>query len=140
MAYEKRYKTVVPILRPAGVERFATLDDMLAGEGIRDYMIARWLGRESFERTAAGDCLELVEYSERLVPIDEVNPLLAEQLGRPVDDFEWFEFSGLGRLDQDKFDWFAAEFKWKCDEWLAAERAHFHALDVEHQAATAGGA
>ena len=130
MAYEKRYKTVVPILRPAGVERFASLDEMLAGEGIPDYMVARWLGRESFETTAAGDRLDLVEYSERLVPIDEVNPLLAEVLGRPIDDFEWFEFSGLGRLDQDKFDWFAAEFRYHCERWLAAERAHLTAVDV----------
>lgn len=130
MPYEKRYKTVVPVPRPVDVEPFASIDDMLAGEAVPEYMIARWLGRESFERTAAGDRLELVEYSERLVPIGEVNPVLADMLGAPVEEFEWFEFSGLGRLDQDAFDWFTAEFVWHCEEWLAAERAHFDALDA----------
>lgn len=141
MAYQKRYKTVVPIPRPAGVE---PLTELGGDDEHQDYTLARWLGRESFENTAAGDRLELVEYAERLVPLDELNPLLSEQLGRPIDDFEWFEFSGLGRLDQDLFDYFAAEFKWQCDEWLAAERAHRKALDAggadEHQGAIAGGA
>lgn len=143
MAYEKHYKTVVPVLRPAGMEPPASLDDLLNGEGHPDYLVARWLGRESFEETAAGDRLELVEYAERLVPIADVNPLLAEHLGRPVGDFDWFEFSGLGRLDKDAFDWFAAEFVWNCEEWLAAERAHLEAVDaagVEHQGDNAGGA
>lgn len=132
MPYQKRYKTVVPILRPAGVE---PLTELGADDEHLDYTRARWLGRETFENTAADDRLDLIEYAERLVPIDEVNPLLSEQLGRPVGDFEWFEFSGLGQLDQDAFDYFAAEFKWNCDEWLAAERAHLTALDAEHQGA-----
>lgn len=127
MAFEKRYKTVVPVPRPGGVARLSALG------GPREpvvYRIARWLGRESFENTAAGDRLDLVEYAERLVPITEVNPLLAEKLGRPVEDFEWFEFTGLGRLDQAKFDWFAAEFRWQCQQWLDAERAYFDAVDA----------
>lgn len=127
MPYEKRYKTVVPVLRPDGIEPL----QVLGGDGEHlDYQTARWLGRESFEHTAANDRLDLVEYAERLVPITEVNPLLAETLGRPVEEFEWFEFSGLGRLDQVKFDWCAAEFKWWCTEWLAAERAYYDALDA----------
>lgn len=140
--FEKRYKTVVPVLRPAGVAVFASIEDLLANEAVPDYMVARWLGRESFENLAADERLELVEYSERLVPVDEVNPTLADMLGRPVGDFEWFEFSGLGRLDQDKFDYFTAEFVWQCEEWLAAERAHLEALDagdVEHLDDNAGG-
>lgn len=124
--FEKRYRTVVPIPRPAGVERLTVLG---ADDEHQDYTIARWLARESFERTAAGDRLDLVEYSERLVPLDEVDPRLFETLG-PLDGFEWFEFSGLGRLDQDKFDYFAAEFTWKCEEWLRAEREHLDALDA----------
>lgn len=127
MPYEKRYKTVVPVPRPAGVGRLSALGR--PGEHL-DYRTARWLGRESFERTAAGDRLDLVEYSERLVPIADVNPLLSETLGRPVEDFEWFEFTGLGRLDQAKFDWFSAEFVWQCRQWLNAERAYFDALDA----------
>ena len=135
--FEKRYKTVVPIPLPAGYPRPATIDDMLAGEGHPDMLLARWLGRESFERTAAGDRLELVEYHERIVPLDEVDPRLADMVG-PLDGFVWFEFSGLGRLNQDLFDWFAAEFVWHCEEWLAAERAYLEARDVEHQADTGG--
>lgn len=128
MAYEKRYKTVVPIPLPDGYPRPETIDDLADREGHPDLILARWLGRESFEKTAAGDRLDLVEYHERIVPLADVDPRLAEKLG-PLDAFVWFEFSGLGRLDQDKFDWFAAEFTWKCEEWLAAERAHLDALD-----------
>src|SRR6478735_9972719 len=125
--FEKRYKTVVPIPLPVGVDR----PDTLGGDDEhQDFAIARWLGRESFERTAAGDRLDLVEYHERLIPLDQVDPRLAEVLG-PLDGFVWFEFSGLGRLDQAKFDWFAAEFQWNCDEWLRAEREHLDALDAE---------
>ena len=140
--FEKRYKTVVPVLRPDGMEPPASIDDVLSGEGHPDYLIARWLGRESFENLAAEERLDLGEYDERLVPIDEVNPTLADMLGRPVGDFDWFEFSGLGRLDQDKFDYFTAEIVWQCEEWLAAERAHLDALDagdVEHLDDNAGG-
>lgn len=124
--FEKRYKTVVPIPLPAGVDRPDTIDEATH----QDFAIARWLGRESFENTAAGDRLDLVEYSERLIPLDEVDPRLADVLSGPIDSFVWFGFEGLGRLDQDAFDYFAAEFKWKCDEWLAAEAAHLDALDA----------
>ncbi|QFG09975.1 minor tail protein [Mycobacterium phage Antsirabe] len=124
MAYEKRYKTVVPIPRGPVETRE------------QDQAIARWLARESFENTVAGDRLELVEYEERQLAVEDIPPTMAELLGAPVDSFDWFEFSGLGRLNQDQFDYFAAEFKWKCDEWLAAERAHLAALDE----AAAGGA
>lgn len=137
--FEKRYKTVVPVLRPAGFLPPVSLEDILNGEGHPDYLIARWLGRESFENLAAEERLDLVEYAERLVPIEEVNPLLADMLGRPVGDFDWFEFSGLGRLDQDKFDYFSAEFVWKCEQWLDAKRAWLESCDAEHLADNAGG-
>lgn len=122
---------MVPIPRPEGVEPLTVLG---GDDEHQDYAIARWLARESFENTAAGDRLDLVEYAERLVPHAEVNPLLSEQLGRPIEDFDWFEFSGLGRLDQAAFDWFAAEFRHHCDLWLAAERAHLKARDEEERA------
>lgn len=126
--YEKRYKSVVPIPRPAGRD---PLTELGGDDEHQDHAIARWLGRESFERTAAGDRLELVEYAERVVPLEDVDPRLAELLGRPVDDFDWLELSGLGRLDRDKFDWFAAEFLYHCEQWLAAKRAYLEALDAE---------
>lgn len=119
--FEKRYKTVVPVPRPADRE---PLVEIGGDDEHQDHAIARWLGRESFDNLAAEDRLELVEYSERVIPIDEVDPRLAELLGRPVDDFDWFEFSGLGRLNREAFDWFTAEIVWKCEEWLAAELAH----------------
>ncbi|ANU79735.1 minor tail protein [Mycobacterium phage Sneeze] len=135
--FEKRYKTVVPVKRPADVE---PLTELGAVDEHPDYTMARWLGRESFENTVADDRLDLVEYAERLVPLDEVDPRLADMLGAPVEEFEWFEFSGLGRLNQDMFDWHSAEFVWRCEEWLAAERAYLTARDNELQADNAGGA
>lgn len=135
--YEKRYKTVVPIPLPDDTVRPATIDDMLAGEGHPDFLLARWLGRESFEETAAGDRLTIVEYSERLIPVDELDPRLAERLG-PLDRFVWFEFSGVGRLDVDAFNWFAAELAHNCEAWLEAERAHLDG-DVEDQGDDTGG-
>ncbi|ACB58180.1 minor tail protein [Mycobacterium phage Jolene] len=135
--FEKRYKTVVPVKRPAGVE---PLTELGAVDEHPDYTMARWLGRESFENTAADDRLDLVEYAERLVPLDEVDPRLADMLGAPVEEFEWFEFSGLGRLDQDAFDYFSAEILWRHEQWLAAERAYLTARDAELLADNAGGA
>lgn len=135
--YEKRYKTVVPIPVPAGTDRPYTTADLAPGarEGHPDILLARWLGRESFENTAAGDRLTIVEYSERIIPLDELDPRLAEHVG-PLDRFVWFEFSGVGRLDVDAFNWFAAEFAHNCEVWLEAERAY---LEAEHQDDDAGG-
>lgn len=135
--YEKRYKAVVPIPLPADTERPDSIDELTPEAGHPDFVLARWLGRESFERTAAGDRLAIVEYSERLIPLDELDPRLAEHVG-PLDRFVWFEFSGVGRLDVDAFNWFAAEFVYNCEAWLEAERA-FLAGDDEHQDDDAGG-
>ncbi|AKF14458.1 minor tail protein [Mycobacterium phage FlagStaff] len=130
--FEKRYKTVVPVLLPAKMERPDTIEDLIGAEGEPSTMTARWLARESFEKLAAEDRLELVEYHERLIPPADIPPAVVEHLGdKPADAWLWFEFSGLGRLNQDMFDWFAAEFVARCDEWLAAERAYLTALD-EH--------
>lgn len=130
MAFEKRYKTIVPVPRPGWPDSPPDrLTEMAGVDEHEDYRTARWLARESFEKTMAGDRLKMVEYEERLVPLEDVDPRLADSLG-PLDQFEWFEFSGLGRLDQDMFDWFAAEFRWQCDEWLAAEKAHLDAIDA----------
>lgn len=107
MAYEKTYRTVVPV------------------EPGADLGVVRWLARESFERKATVDALRIEAYDERQVPVDEIPPKAMEQLGRPLTDFEWFEFTGLGRLDQKLFDWLAAECGWRNEQirdWLAAER------------------
>lgn len=107
MTYQKRYRNIVPIVH--GV----------------DLDTARWLARESFENKAAGDGVELVEYNERVVPASDIPPKAMEQLGRPLTDFTFYEFSGLGRLNQELFDWLSAECAWRNDrtrEWLDAER------------------
>lgn len=135
--FEKRYSTVVPVELPAKMERPATIDELLSGEGEPTTMQARWLARESFERLAAEDRLELVEYHEDLVDPADVPPKIVERMGRPADAFLWFRFSGLGRLNQDAFDYFAAEFVWKCDTWLAAERDYAQKVDEWLAAETA---
>lgn len=107
MTYQKNYRTIVPV------------------EIGLDHETARWLARESFEKRAASDGLELVDYTERDVPVDEIPPKAMEQLGRPLTDFSWFEFTGLGRLNQELFDWLSAECAWRNQQtraWLSAEK------------------
>lgn len=125
--FERRYKSVVPIPRPKGVDDYP---ESFEGEGHPDFILARWLGRESVERVAASDRLEVVDYHDRVIPLDEVDPRLGELLGKPVDAFVWFEFVGLGRLNMALFDWFAAEFRWNCEQWLQAEDAYLAEVDA----------
>ena len=145
--YTKRYKTVVPIPVPDDwTGPPLTTEDLAPGarEGHRDILIARWLGRESFENKAAEDRLKIVEYSERIIQPADVDPRLAEHLG-PLDRFIWFEFSGVGKLDVDAFNYFAAEFTWNCEQWLAKEAEYADDVDAwlkterEHQGANPGG-
>lgn len=77
MAYTRNYRTVVP-LDPG-----------------TDLEVARWLARESFERKAAGDCLQIIEYTEAEVGADEIPPKVGKQLPRPLTDYLWFEFSAV---------------------------------------------
>lgn len=105
-AQDKRYRVIVPA--ELGADR-----DVL-----------RWLARESFEKTAASDGRQVVEYYERDVPPGEIPPKVVEQLGRSATDFDWFEFSGVGRFDQELLDWLSAECAWRGEQiraWLAAE-------------------
>lgn len=95
MAYQKQYRTIVPVELGA------------------DIALARWLARESFEKRAASDCLQIVNYSERQVPVDELPPKAMEQLGRPLTDYDWYEFSGVGQLDKALFDYLSAELVWR---------------------------
>lgn len=107
MPYRKNYSTIVPI------EHGIDLD------------VARWLARESFEKTVAGDCLELVEYVEEELQVDDIPPKAMEQLGRPLTDFRFFKFSGVGQLNQELFDYLSAEIAWRNKQivaWLDAEK------------------
>lgn len=78
MAYRKTYRTVIPV--EPGTDRDVLL----------------WLTRESFERKAEADALRIVEFSHRPVAADDLPPKAEKQLGRPLTDFEWFEFTGVG--------------------------------------------
>jgi hypothetical protein len=114
MAAEKRYRVLVP------VEHGADLD------------VLRWLERESFEKTATSDSMQLVEYSERTVPVESIDPKIVEQLGRPATDFDWFEFTGLGRMDEALFGWLSAECAWRTEQigaWLSAESQYTRAQE-----------
>lgn len=109
VSYRKTYRTLVPIEKGA------------------DLQVARWLARESFEITGANDGVKIVEYSERDVPVEEATavmdaayrnrgdkpPAVITLMGKALDQFDWFEFSGVGEMDQDLFDWLAAECAWK---------------------------
>lgn len=90
-----------------------------------DVDVVRWLARESFEIAAAGDGMEILDdtYTERKVPISEVPKEFADLLGRPVTDFDWYEFRAVGQVNEAVFDWLSAENLWQYDEYLKAEKA-----------------
>ena len=82
MPYSRTMTTVVPVDPDADLE------------------VLRWLTRESFERVAAGEYLRLADYREVEVPAEDIPPKLAEQLGRPVEDFLWIEFTATAVRDE----------------------------------------
>ena len=86
MAYQKRYRSIVPIPR-----------DQHAHDAV-----AVWLTRESFDRAAAADCLQLVEFTDlgELAAAD-IPPKVDKQLGRPAGDFTWRLFEGVARRAAD---------------------------------------
>lgn len=83
MAYEKRYRTIVPVPQADA----AAQDDLLL-----------WLTRESFDRAAEADLLAIVEFTDagEMDPAD-VPPKMEKQLGRPATEFVWRIFEGVGR-------------------------------------------
>jgi len=114
MAHEKIYRVIVPVENGADLE------------------VLRWLERESFEKRATADSLQIVDYTERSVSVEDINPKAVEQLGRPATDFDWFEFTGVARLDESLFDWLSAECAWYTEQisaWLAAESDYVRARE-----------
>lgn len=81
MAYQKRYRTVVPVLPDQAAQ-----NDLLV-----------WLTRESFDRKAAADALAIVEFVDAgtMAP-EDIPPKADKQLGRPAADFTWRVFEGVG--------------------------------------------
>lgn len=80
MAYTRTYRTVIPVEPDADLE------------------VMRWLMRESFERTAAGDSLCITDYREDEVAAADIPPKVAQDLGRPVGDFVWFAFTATATV------------------------------------------
>ncbi|MCB1287431.1 MAG: hypothetical protein KDB47_06990 [Mycobacterium sp.] len=82
MAYQKMYRTVVPIARDGEVDDAAVV----------------WFARESFDRAAAADCLVIAEFTDcGEVAAEEIPPKAEKQLGRRATDFVWRCFEGVGR-------------------------------------------
>ena len=81
MAYQKRYRTVVPVPR---------------GEVV-DEPVLVWLTRESFDRKARADALVIVDFTDLgEVPPEDIPPKVDKQLGRPAADYVWRAFEGVG--------------------------------------------
>lgn len=74
MAYTRTYRTVIPVDPDA------------------DLNVLRWLTRESFEVKADGDALRIIDYTETIVPADDIPPKIGKQLGRPVTTYQWYAF------------------------------------------------
>lgn len=93
-----------------------------------DRQTLSWLAAEAAHQKMASDGYEIVEYQQREVPFDEV-PIASVKhllsLGLNPDDYEWFEVSGVGRVNRPVLDWLVAECKWQGEQlklWVAAER------------------
>lgn len=82
MAYEKRYRTLIPIPRDEAADDQAVV----------------WLTRESFDRTATADCLRIVDFTDLgEVAAAEIPPKVDKQLGRPASDYIWRLFEAVAR-------------------------------------------
>lgn len=94
-----------------------------------------WLARESAEEKLASDGYEIASYVEREVPLEEVPPVAIKHLvnlGLNPDDFMWFEYSGIGRVNRPVLEWLVAECTWQREQlaqWVAAER-HWKAANA----------
>jgi hypothetical protein len=95
MPYTRNYQTIIPLAEGEDVE------------------VLRWLTRESFDRTAGNVGLTIVEYSETVVPHDELPPKAAEHLAGKIEDYTWYRFDGLGTAAEESIDWLVAESSWR---------------------------
>lgn len=82
MAYIRRYRTVIPVDPDADLE------------------VLRWLTRESFQRRADGDALRITDYTETVVPAEDIPPKAGKQLGRPVTSYQWLAFEATATNNQ----------------------------------------
>lgn len=86
MAYTRTYRSTIPVLPDADLE------------------VMRWLMRESFEKTAAGDCLRITDYQETEVDAADIPPKIANDLGRPVTDYRWWAFTATATVASELLD------------------------------------
>ncbi|AEK09837.1 minor tail protein [Mycobacterium phage Pixie] len=91
MPYTKIYRTVLPLEAEHDVEQ------------------ARWLTRESFERKAAQHGLQIVDYTERVLGLDEIPPKAADHLPLPLSAYTFHEFVGTAQVNQTLLQWCQAE-------------------------------
>lgn len=82
MAYTRQYRTILPLQKTDDLD------------------VALWLTRESFDRRAASEFLQIIEFSHRPIDPDTLPPKAAKQLGRPLTDFVWIEYSGTAQRAQ----------------------------------------
>ncbi|MEC4616181.1 hypothetical protein [Tsukamurella tyrosinosolvens] len=83
MAYQQELRTIVGIPRK----------DM-EKPGAEEILL--WLARESFERAAAGELLELVTFNDvGEFDAEDVPPAQEAELGVPASEFVWREFTGI---------------------------------------------
>lgn len=75
MAYTRTYRTVVPVDPGADID------------------VLRWLARESFENKAEGDGLRITSWAEATIEPYDLPPKAAKQLGKPLTDFAFYEFT-----------------------------------------------
>ena len=82
MAYQKRYRTIVPIPKDQPAD-----DDVLV-----------WLTRESFDRQAEADALTIIEFTDAgEVAAEDIPPKADKQLGKPAAEFVWRAFEGVAQ-------------------------------------------
>ena len=93
-----------------------------------DRGVLSWLARESAERAVAAEGYEVVEHTEREVPVDELPPkTVKHMLSLRLDPAAhlWIEQTTLGRVNENVLVWLVAECKWQGEQlksWVAAER------------------
>ena len=81
MAYQKRYRTIVPVPRDEPADEPTLV----------------WLTRESFDRKATADALVIVSFTDAgEVAAEDIPPKAEKQLGRPAAEFVWRAFEGVG--------------------------------------------
>lgn len=93
-----------------------------------DRDVLSWLARESAERALAAEGFELVDHTQREIPVADLPPKAVKHmvsLRMNPADYLWIEQTSTGRVNEAVLDWLVAECKWRNEQlkaWVAAER------------------